>query len=106
MQRTKEYARELMRRQRSFVWNATNVTRHTRDELIDLFTVYKGKTTIVYLDTPIQRVIAQNRGRIRQVPENVIYRFPEKMEPPGLTEAHRLIVVEAEKEAAHSGPEA
>jgi predicted kinase len=106
LQRTKEYARELMRRQRSFVWNATNVTRRTRDELIDLFTVYKGKVTLVYLDTPVQRVIAQNRDRIRQVPENVIYRFLEKMEPPDPTEALRLIVVEGEKEAARSSPEA
>jgi predicted kinase len=48
----------------------------------------------VYLDTPIETVIAQNRGRTRVVPESVIYRFLEKLEPPDETEAQRLIVVE------------
>jgi putative nucleotidyltransferase with HDIG domain len=98
LQRTKEYAKELMRRKQSFVWNATNVSRSRRAELIDLFTVYKGRVTIVFLDTPIETVIAQNRGRTRVVPEPIIYRFLEKLETPDLTEAQRVVVVERQKD--------
>jgi predicted kinase len=98
LQRTKEYARELMRRKQSFVWNATNVSRRRRAELIDLFTVYKGRVTLVFLDTPIETVIAQNRGRTRVVPEPVIYRFLERLEPPDLTEAQRVVVVESQQD--------
>jgi putative nucleotidyltransferase with HDIG domain len=93
MQAAKEYARVFMRKKQSFIWNATNVVRRTRSELIDLFTTYGGRTTIVYMDKPINTVISQNWERSRVVPEHIIYRFFEKLEPPDVSEARQVIVV-------------
>jgi hypothetical protein len=93
LQRTKEYARELMRRKQSFVWNATNVSRSRRAELIDLFTVYKGRVTLVFLDTPIETVIRPEPGPHPGSARTDHLPLPRKLEPPDLTEAQRVVVV-------------
>jgi predicted kinase len=41
IQIAKEQARVCLRQKKNFVWNATNITRSIRDQLIDLFTTYK-----------------------------------------------------------------
>jgi putative nucleotidyltransferase with HDIG domain len=86
----KERARELMRRQVSFVWNATNVTRAIRGPLIDIFATYHARTRVVYLDAPRDVVFRRNRERARPVPEAVIDKLAHKLEVPDLTEAHRV----------------
>jgi type I restriction enzyme S subunit len=40
VQAAKARARELLRRQQPFAWNATNITRSLRRQLVDLFTDY------------------------------------------------------------------
>ncbi|PTM57927.1 AAA family ATPase [Desmospora activa] len=86
----KEEARALLREQRSFVWNATNITRMTRNGLIDLFAAYNACIRIVFVDTPLPVILKQNRKREESVPEAVIQRLRNKLELPDLTEAHRL----------------
>lgn len=93
MQAAKEQARIYMRRREPFVWNATNVVRQTRQQLIDLFADYGGRIVIVYQDKPLEVVLSQNRNRQRMVPEPIISRFFEKLEPPDLTEAHQVLIV-------------
>lgn len=90
----KERARELLRRRQPFVWNATNLTRQLRDALGDLFLGYGARVRIVVVDAPLSRVIERNRQRPRPVPEAVIRRLAARTEPPDLTEAHRLTIVE------------
>jgi putative nucleotidyltransferase with HDIG domain len=87
-QAAKEQARELLRRRRPFAWNATNVTRHLRDPLIDMFLGYGARVRIVYLDAPLDAVLQRNRERPASVPENVILRLAGKLDLPDLTEAH------------------
>jgi putative nucleotidyltransferase with HDIG domain len=90
----KEQARELLRRRQPFFWNATNLTRRLRDPLVDLLLGYGARVRIVVVDVPLARALAQNRQRSRQVPEAVIRRMAGQAEPPDLSEAHRVIVVE------------
>jgi predicted kinase len=92
----KERARELLRRRQPFAWNATNLTRRMRDPLVDLFIGYGARVRIVYVDAPIDLALRRNRQRAAPVPETVIRRLAARAEPPDLTEAHEVWVIDEE----------
>ena len=89
----RDLARSYLRAQRPFIWNATNLSRMLRSQLIDLFSDYKAKVRIVYLEAPLPEVTRRNRARARVVPEAAITRMLDRWEPPDLTECHTLDVV-------------
>jgi predicted kinase len=86
----KEQAREWMRKKQSFVWNATNVTRMMRQQLVELFLSYNARVRIVYLDAPFHTILQRNRSRQNGIPEQVIYKLLSKLEVPTVTEAHQV----------------
>lgn len=88
----KERAKEFMRKKQNFVWNATNITAQLRSQLIDLFTSYGAKVTIVYVEVPYKTLLKQNNAREAAVPMPVIDKMIGKLEPPQREEAHELIV--------------
>jgi predicted kinase len=89
----KERAKEFMRKKQNFVWNATNITAQLRGQLIDLFTSYGGKVTIIYIEVPYKTLVKQNHDREAAVPNNVIDKMIAKLEPPLTEEAHRILIV-------------
>jgi predicted kinase len=89
----REQARIHLRAQRPFIWNATNISRQFRSQLIDLFADYKAKVGIVYLETLLDEATRRNRARARPVPDAAITRMLDRWEPPDLTECHTLDVV-------------
>ncbi|WP_316823032.1 AAA family ATPase [Pedobacter gandavensis] len=90
IQQAKEQARVYLRKQQSFVWNATNTTSQMRSQLIDLFSTYKAKTRIVYIEVPYQQVQGQNKNRDAVVPTAVLNKLVRKLEVPALWEAHQV----------------
>ncbi len=86
----RELARLYMRKQKSFVWNATNVTRSRRERLIDLFVDYGARVRIVYLEAPPAEILRRNRERQQVVPEGVIWNMAAHLEIPETTEAQRV----------------
>ena len=94
VQRAREQCREHLRKGRDFVFNATNTTRLIRQRWIDLFVDYNARIEIVYLEPSLVTIFGQNKRRQRQVPESVIARLVEKLEPPTIAEAHALTVVD------------
>lgn len=86
----KEKARELMRANKSFVFNATNITCDMRSKWISLFVSYGSRLKIIYLEVPYKRLISQNRNRDHQVPESVIDKMIKKLEIPTCKEAHEI----------------
>ncbi len=86
-------ARELLRKQRSFVWNATNIMRMRRQELVNMIVAYGGRVCIVYLDAPFEEILRRNQQRKKPVPDKVIHDFMRRMELPDLTEAHEVVWV-------------
>jgi len=94
IQTAREQCREHLRAGRDFAFNATNTTSLTRKRWIDLFADYSARIEIVYVEPPLQRVLEQNRQRQNPVPESVITRLVEKLEPPTPAEAHGLTVVD------------
>ncbi len=92
-QHARELCREHLRVGTSFVFNATNTLRATRARWIDLFANYSARIECVYIEPPLETILLRNRQRERTVPEPVIRRLAERLEPPTWAECHRLELV-------------
>jgi predicted kinase len=91
IQYAKEMAKKYLRKKTSFIWNATNVTKMMREQLVDLFISYDAKVKIVYIEAPYEEIITRNSGRDKPVPEKVIEKLIDKLEVPDVTEAHEVL---------------
>jgi predicted kinase len=83
-------AREHLRAGRSFVWNATNVSRRLREQSIGLVADYRGRVEVAALEAPPDVLRARNRARPAPVPDAVIDRLVHRWETPDPTEAHQV----------------
>lgn len=90
IQIAKHSARLFLRKKKSFIWNATNLSIAIRKPLIDLFSRYGARVRIVYVEAPIEEIIKRNRARKRGVPEPVLRKMQTKLEIPTLIEAHQV----------------
>jgi predicted kinase len=72
VQQAREAARQHLRANRSFVWNATNVSMRLRRQIVDLATSYRARVEIVYVETSADRLAQQNRSRSDVVPSKVL----------------------------------
>ncbi|RAW03521.1 AAA family ATPase [Pseudochryseolinea flava] len=90
IQQAKEHARILLRRSEPFIFNATNITKQMRSIWIDLFTTYKARVKLLYMEVPYQQWLQQNRDRDHPVPEKVIQRMLQKLEVPLSYEAQTV----------------
>lgn len=93
IQAARGQCREHLRASEDFVFNATNITRQMRQRWIDLFADYGARVEIVYVEPPVATILAQNKHRTNPVPEKVILRLLDKLEPPTVTECHSLTFV-------------
>ena len=89
----RERARELLRRKESFVWNATNIVRETRQKLAELFAGYGARVHILYLEAPYGELLDRNRKRERHIPENVLENMIRKLEVPEPWEAYEVKII-------------
>ena len=86
----REQAKELLRGHQPFVWNATNITRDMRGQIVNLFETYGARVRIVYLETDWKTLHERNLNREAQVPPSVIDRMLSRLSPPLPTEAHSV----------------
>ena len=94
IQVAREQCRAHLRAGRNFAFNATNVTRQMRLRWIQLFEDYSARIEIVYVEPSLETILSQNRRRESPVPESVILRLLEKLEPPTKPECHELLLVQ------------
>jgi predicted kinase len=92
----RELARAYLRAGRSFVWNATNLSKQLRTSVTNLLFDYGALVRIVYVEVPEETLRAQNRQRESAVPEPVIERLLDRWEVPELGEAHEVSYVIAQ----------
>jgi predicted kinase len=86
----REEAREHLRAGRSFLWNATNLSRRIRGQCIRLFADYDAKIRIVYVEVPQPVLHAQNLARSKPVPAKVLQALLDRWEVPDPGEAHEV----------------
>jgi predicted kinase len=92
-QQAKEQARVHLRSKRDFIWNATNITRQMRSQLVALFTDYNARVKLVYVERPYRIWQQQNAGREAAVPPAVLAKMLRKLEVPRLSEAQEVIYI-------------
>lgn len=90
IQAARERARVLLRTGTDFVWNATNVSREIRGQVVDLATAYRAYVRIVYVEARWDDLFQQNRARSSMVPPQVIERLVDRWEVPDVTEAQNV----------------
>lgn len=90
IQKAKEMAKEYMRKGEDFLWNATNITKQMRKQLIDLFESYGGEVTIVYIEKDYKTLLKQNSNRNYPIPEQALEKMIYKLEPPVKSEAYEI----------------
>lgn len=83
-------AKQHLRKKRPFIWNATNVTKSNRSDVIDLVSDYKARVKIVYVEADKKTLFEQNADREHKVPEDVMHDLIDKWEVPTLTECHEV----------------
>ncbi len=86
----KERAREYLRREEPFAWNATNLSRKQRAPLLELFARYRARVRIVYLEAAADEQRARNRARAKPVPADAIERMLERWQVPDPLEGHQV----------------
>jgi predicted kinase len=86
----RELAREHLRAGRSFVWNATNLSKQLRTTVLNPFFDYGARIRIVYVEVPETALRTQNRQRESAVPDAVIERLLDRWEVPERGEAHEV----------------
>ena len=90
IQNAREKAREFLRQQQDFVWNATNLSREIRGQLVDLFTGYRARIRIVYVEEAMSSLYRQNDNRAAAVPRKAISDMMNRWEVPIPTEADQV----------------
>jgi len=88
----KTRAREYLRKQTSFIWNATNTSSRMRRQLIQLFLDYNARARIVYVEASWDEIQRRNRSRENQVPNDVLQKLVRQLDVPNPTEAHSVEV--------------
>jgi predicted kinase len=100
----REDAREHLRAGRSFVWNATNLSKRIRAQCIRLCAGYGARVRIVYVEVPEPTLRAQNRARPRPVPDAVLDALLDRWEVPDTTEAHDVVYAVTASPGSSSRP--
>lgn len=90
----RERARVHLRAGEPFVWDATNLSRSLRSNLVSLCYDYGARVRIVHVEAPEAELRARNRGRERKVPDAVVDRLVDRWEIPERTEAHDVVWIE------------
>jgi predicted kinase len=74
------------------VVDATSVTRERRRRYIELARKYGARPVAVFIQTPLEVALARNRQRANVIPESVIYRMHQMLEPPSRDEGFEYVI--------------
>ncbi|MEM7152182.1 MAG: AAA family ATPase [Myxococcota bacterium] len=87
-------AREHLRRDQPFVWDATSLTRSLRARIVNLGLDYGARVRVVHVEAPADLLFERNRDRPYPVPNAVLERMIQRWDPPDPTEAHEITFVD------------
>lgn len=81
----------LLRAQKSFIFNATNLSKNLRQKPLELFHNYGARVRIVYLEKSYSQLIRDDAARgDKSVGSRVIHSMLFKWEPPSILEAENI----------------
>lgn len=86
-------AKDLLRRNAPFVWNATHLSQQMRDKTLDLLFAYQAEVELVYLERPRAELLRRNSKRDTSLTNKALEAMLVKWDLPLPTEAHRVVYV-------------
>lgn len=90
IQAAREAARVHLRAGRDFAWNGTHLSQRRRAQLVELFTGYRARVRIVYVEATVREQARRNRARAAVVPAHVIDGMLDSWEVPTVLEAQAV----------------
>jgi predicted kinase len=90
----KEQLKTLLRSQSKIVWDATNLRRDFRQQIISTSRQYGALITLVIFHCPETIYLERNRQRRRSIPEKVLLKQLQSLEFPELDEGDRTLIVD------------
>ena len=94
VQLAKEQLKTILRSHSKVVWDATNLRRDFRQQIISLSHKYGALVTLVVFHCPETIYFERNQQRRHSIPENILVRQLQQMEFPELDESDRLVFVD------------
>ena len=94
VQAAKEQLKALLRSHSKIVWDATNLRRDFRQQVIKIAHQYGALVTLVIFHCPEEVYFDRNRQRQHPIPEAVLDKQLNSLEFPELDEGDRTIVVD------------
>ncbi|MCC0178255.1 AAA family ATPase [Waterburya agarophytonicola K14] len=94
VQLAKEQLKALLRSNSKIVWDATNIRRDFRQQVINLSRNYGALVTLVIFHCSEDIYFQRNKERHHSIPDNVLVRQIEQMEFPELDEGDRTLIVD------------
>ena len=91
VQAARERSRGFLRAEVDFAWDATNLSRQIRGDVIQLLLDYDARVRVVYVEVPFNILQRQNQERPRQIPWKAIEKMMRRWEVPDRTEAHEIL---------------
>jgi predicted kinase len=86
-----ERARDLLRQQAPFIWNATNLSELMRKKTLDLLYAYHAEVELVYLEKPRAELLRRNSRRDTSLSNKTLTGMLHRWDLPLPTEAHRVV---------------
>lgn len=84
-------ARALLRQKAPFVWNATHLSRLSRQKTLDLLFAYGAEVELVYLEQPRAELLRRNSQRDSTLSNKTLLEMLHKWELALPTEAHSVL---------------
>ena len=92
----KEKLKLALRSKSNVVWDATNLRRDFRQQVVQIARKYGALVTLVVFHCPESSYASRNQQRRHSIPSGVLRKQLEILEFPEIDEADRVVVVDAE----------
>ena len=86
-----EQVRVHLRAKETFIWNATSLSRVTRQKIVGLARDYDARIEAICIDVPLGVALARNARRADPVPDRIMEKLARKREPVLADEAHDIL---------------
>ncbi len=94
VQLAKEQLKVLLRSHSKIVWDATNIRRDFRQQVINISRDYGALVTLAIFHCSEEVYFERNKQRRHSIPGNVLIRQIEQMEFPEFDEGDRILIVD------------
>lgn len=93
IQDAKKWAKELLAKGETFIWNATGITKEMRGAIISICMEYNAYVEIWYVETPYKALLKQNDQREHKVEEKGVSKLISRLEMPSVKECHEVVYI-------------